>query len=111
MAAPKNENVVLGEALAEAGADLAASNAGSEWQQQAAAAFKTFARRVGRPFQTREARAYAEQGLGIAPPPEPRAWGAIARLASREGIVRPVGVGKSIDPRQHAGFVTQWVAS
>lgn len=103
----------LGEQLAIAGAATAAAHAGDDWVSSAIAHYKAFlssptARILGR-FQTAHVRIYAEEN-GLPPPPDARAWGAIARSLKSAGLIRSVGVGRSIAPRQHYGLCTEWEA-
>jgi len=59
-----------------------------EWTQRAAILFMDFARdeKLGEPFLTEEARAYAES-KGLEPAPDNRAWGFIAKAMRESGHI------------------------
>jgi hypothetical protein len=98
-----------GVQLANMGAATAAAHAGSSWAMQAELLAQKFLASVdaGETFQAAHVRRFAfKQGLPAAP--DSRAWGHIMRCLQRQGLIRPAGVGRSREPRQHAGYTTEW---
>lgn len=105
----------LGEELAKAGAATAAAHAESQsagWLARATGLAEQFViNHVDLPsFQAIELRAYAEAN-GLPSPPDARAWGHVMRRLKKNGVIESVGTGKSSDPKQHNGFITEWKAA
>ena len=71
-------------------AEDAADNAGPIWREFAYQHFLEYARDAGQ-FVTGMARQYAEVVCGLEPPPDSRAWGAIAKRAQRAGLIVDTG--------------------
>jgi hypothetical protein len=105
----------LGEELAIAGGATAAAHADSQsagWLARATGLAEQFViNHVDLPsFQAIELRSYAE-AQGLTPPPDARAWGHVMRRLKKNGVIESVGTGKSSDPKQHNGFITEWRAA
>lgn len=105
----------LGEELAEAGAATAAAHANSKsagWLARATGLAEQFViAHVDVPsFQATDIRAFAEEH-GLPAPPDARAWGHVMRRLKKERVIESVGTGKSADPKQHNGFITEWKAA
>jgi hypothetical protein len=77
-----------------------------DWSERAFCAFARYAA-LHREFLTEDVRVYAIDA-GLSPPPDPRAWGAIARRAVRERIVKKAGYRLSEVPPAHASPMTLW---
>ena len=60
-------------------------------------------------FQATEIRAFAES-CGLPAPPDARAWGHIVRRLKKKGAIIEVGRSRSLDPKQHNGYITEWRA-
>lgn len=87
----------MAEVNANVGMTLAASHADREsdsWSDEALGLFRLYAVQHPEGFLTEDVRAWANK-LGFAPPPDGRAWGYVARRASREGVVRSSGYQKA----------------
>jgi len=87
----------MAEEAAETGMLLAAAHADREignWSEEALNFFRLYSTIKPDGFLTEDARAWAEK-IGLPPPPDGRAWGYIARRASREGFVRSAGYEKA----------------
>ena len=93
-----------GLAIGHARANDAAKSAGSEWVQTALMAFTEFAKK-NRTFTTEQVRAAYPD---MEEPPDMRAWGAIPRLARKEGIVEPHGWVRADSRSVHGMVVTLW---
>ena len=106
----------LGEGLAISGGATAAAHADSQsagWLARATGLAEQFVLNdTDKPehFQAIHIRAYAER-LGLPSPPDARAWGHIMRRLKKKGVIASVGTGKSSDPKQHNGFITEWRAA
>ena len=105
----------LGEELAIAGGATAAAHADSQsagWLARATGLAEQFViNHVDLPsFQAIELRSYAE-AQGLTSPPDARAWGHVMRRLKKNGVIESVGTGKSSDPNQHNGFITEWRAA
>lgn len=90
----------IGHAMAK----VAADHAGDEWKDAAFESFKQFAR-MNYEFTTEQVRAAS---LHLPPPPDKRAWGFIAKKASKEGIVSAVGPVRAESKTVHGMYVTLW---
>jgi hypothetical protein len=104
----------LGEELAIASGATAAAHADSQsagWLARATGLAEQFViNHVDLPsFQAIELRSYAE-AQGLTSPPDARAWGHVMRRLKKNGVIESVGTGKSSDPKQHNGFITEWRA-
>jgi hypothetical protein len=71
------------------GAARAARSAGEEWAEAAYDYFCAFAKCFGKPFLVEQCVALANDKIG--PPPDARAWGAIAKRAHKAKVVEKVG--------------------
>ena len=105
----------LGEELAIAGGATAAAHADSQsagWLARATGLAEQFViNHVDLPsFQAIELRSYAE-AQGLTSPPDARAWGHVMRRLKKNGVIESIGTGKSSDPKQHNGFITEWRAA
>ena len=105
----------LGEELAIAGGATAAAHADNQsagWLARATGLAEQFViNHVDLPsFQAIELRSYAE-AQGLTSPPDARAWGHVMRRLKKNGVIESVGTGKSSDPKQHNGFITEWRAA
>jgi hypothetical protein len=105
----------LGEELAIAGGATAAAHADSQsagWLARATGLAEQFViNHVDLPsFQAIELRSYAE-AQGLTSPPDARARGHVMRRLKKNGVIESVGTGKSSDPKQHNGFITEWRAA
>jgi hypothetical protein len=108
----------IGEAFAVSGMTEAADHADAAspaWSDNAVLLGRVYADRIKADnptitFQGAHVRQFAES-RGLPPPPDARAWGGIIRKLRQAGVIKSVGIGKSPDPRQHAGFVTEWQAA
>jgi hypothetical protein len=98
-------------AAAEAGAARAAEHAervDPGWKAAALGYVREFAVAYrDTAFLTEEARRYAE-GCGFGPPPDKRAWGAVALAAKRGGIIEKVGYANTSLGPSHACPRTKW---
>jgi hypothetical protein len=115
MRAPLQREMYLGEELAIAGGATAAAHADSQsagWLARATGLAEQFViNHVDLPsFQAIELRSYAE-AQGLTSPPDARAWGHVMRRLKKNGVIESVGTGKSSDPKQHNGFITEWRAA
>ena len=95
-----------GLAAGHAGADTAAAHAGSSWTEQAAQAFKEYATQ-NEWLTTEQVRAAYPD---LPKPPDKRAWGAIPRLAQRDGVVVPHGWVRATSPTVHGMVGTLWAS-
>ena len=93
-----------GTAIGHASADRAAAHAGTSWIEQATAAFRSYAERQ-QWFTTEQVRAAYPD---LPKPPDKRAWGAIPRMAQRDGVVAPHGWVRANSPTVHGMVVTLW---
>ncbi len=115
MRAPIQREMNLGEVLSKNGAAIAAAQADSQsagWLARAMGLAEQFLlEQTDRlTFQAIDIRAFAEQ-QGLPSAPDARAWGHIMRRLKKRGLIVCVGTGKSSDPKQHSGFITEWQAA
>lgn len=59
-------------------------------------------------FSTEEARTYAEKWWTLPPPPDRRAWGAVAVRARRAGLIQRAGFDCSKSANCHGGYIAVW---
>jgi hypothetical protein len=94
--------------LAADGARLAEARANrihGDWSSKALAAFRQFATQH-RDLTTEAVRL---EFAGVIPPaPDNRAWGAIAKVAVREGICKPAGVTRARSVHCHGTWVSAY---
>lgn len=95
-----HEGLALGHRMA----DLAAEHAGDDWLDEARFAFREYAKR-NRFFTTEQVRM---ANPDLPKPPDARAWGAIPRMAVREGTVTPHGWTRADSRSVHGMVVTLW---
>jgi hypothetical protein len=92
--------------LAIEGAELAAAKANrvhADWSEKALAAWHEHAR-THQHFTAEDVRlAFAE---AVPAAPDQRAWGAIPRIAIRQGMCRSVGVTKAKSKKVHGSYAT-----
>lgn len=93
----------IGHAMAK----VAADHAGEAWKELAYESFRQFAY-MNFEFTTEQVRAAS---LHVPPPPDPRAWGHIAKRASKEEVVRAVGPVRAESKTVHGMYVTLWRSS
>lgn len=86
-------------------AKQAADNAGAQWTLDAYDIFEKYARKHAT-FTTEQVRLEAAKNLKA--PPDARAWGQIALLAKKNGVVVSHGWVASEDPKKHGIPVTLW---
>lgn len=94
--------------LGHEGAELAAARANrvyADWSEKALAAWHEYARMYQR-FTAEDVRlAYA----GIVPPaPDNRAWGAVPRVALRQGICKRVGITHAKSAHCHGTWISEY---
>ena len=102
--------MMKGWELAKEGMEAAADHAEREhegWKMMAYALFLRYAAATREPFMTEQVRWYAE-GLGLEPPPDKRAWGAIAVKAKKAGYVRSIGYAPQKADNAHGAPKTLW---
>ena len=103
----------LGRALADAGQQTALAHAvdlnGDAWREVAMGWVQTFAQR-GQEFRIEQARAAAEAS-GLPQPPSNRAWGAIASVALRRGLIRRVRWESCQNSKAHCAPVSVWIGA
>jgi hypothetical protein len=93
--------------LAERGAALAAEHADREhcgWTEQALEAFKTYAATHSQ-FTTEDVVAAA---VAVPVPPEKRAWGQVALLAKKQGVIIKAGFCTAKMTQAHCRPVSLW---
>lgn len=98
-----------GAAERDAGIAAAAGHADRDipgWVMLARAHLLVFARHNER-FPLERVRIYAES-RGLPPPPDPRAWGAIAVKCRRDFIIKPDGYAPSLNAGAHKRPTLQW---
>jgi hypothetical protein len=96
----QNEGLAIGHAMAE----VAADNAGEDWKGVAYEAFVNHAYKHDA-FTTEEVR---RANPDLPSPPDTRAWGAVARRAVKEGVVRSAGWTRAKSLTVHGMVVTKW---
>ena len=105
---PKQPN---GWDLAVDGMNTAASHADRvvpDWSKEALTHFKMYLLHFGhQPFMTEDVRTYAEN-MGMEPPPDRRAWGAIAVQAKKLGWVRSLGYAPQKSTNAHRAPKNLW---
>jgi hypothetical protein len=87
------------------GAERAAANAGTEWKERAFEAFARYASGSESAFLMEDVRA---ANPSLPAPPDLRAWGQVARRASKAGLVKWGGYTKATDPKVHGNPVSFW---
>lgn len=100
-----------GRALAERGADLAASHADAvtpNWSAAARDALESFLRNNPHQRFTAADVCRTAEAAGLPIPPDRRAWGSVFNIASKSGRIVRVGVTTSPERAHHNGFVTEW---
>jgi hypothetical protein len=95
-----NQGLDLGHAMAE----VAAANAGSEWQMLALEAMRQHA--LEKKFFTTEDVRRANPDFPV--PPDKRAWGAIPRMAKKEGFIQFRSWVRAESLTVHGMVVTLW---
>jgi hypothetical protein len=93
-----------GLAIGHASADSAASRAGTAWIAEAMHAFRVHALH-NKYFTTEQVRL---ANPDIPEPPDRRAWGAVPRIAKKEGIIRAHGWTRADSRTVHGMVVTMW---
>lgn len=95
-----NESLALGHSMAE----VAGDNAGDDWKEAAFEAFVAHAR-THKFFTTEEVR---QNNPDLPSPPDTRAWGAVARRAVKDGVVKSAGWTRAKSMTVHGMVVTRW---
>ncbi len=93
-----------GLAIGHKRADDAARHAGNEWLEQALHAFKNHAAKH-KYFTTEDVRSASPN---LPSPPDKRAWGAVPRIAKKDGIVSAYGWTRANSHTVHGMVVTLW---
>ena len=88
-----------------AAAEVAAAHAGEVWGDAAFCEFVAWA--TTHPTFTTEDVRYAPTST-VGEPPDRRAWGAVALRAARAGVVKGIGLVRTLHRQSHGRFVTQW---
>jgi hypothetical protein len=96
----QNEGSAIGHAMAE----LAGDNAGEVWKEIAYDAFVTYAREHPQ-FTTEDVRRANPE---LPPPPDNRAWGAIARRGTKNKIIVSLGWVRAKNLNVHGRAVVNW---
>ncbi len=96
----EHQGLKMGHAMAE----IAASNAGSEWVATALDAVRKYAT-INKYFTTEQVRAAYDD---LPEPPDRRAWGAVVRKAHKEGLIQPHGWVRAQSLTVHGMVVTMW---
>lgn len=98
--------------LAQQGMSAALANANknvSDWGERAANLFGCYVELHGdKPFMTEDVRDWSEK-QGLPPPPDRRAWGAIAVAAKKAGRIRSLGYAPQKSLNAHRAPKTLWV--
>ena len=93
-----------GLAIGHKKAEDAAKHAGNDWLEQALEAFKHYAT-THKKFTTEEVRsAYPD----LPEPPDKRAWGAVPRIAKKDGLISAHGWTRANSHTVHGMVVTMW---
>jgi hypothetical protein len=80
------------------------------WQDQAVDLFLAYCQEhKGSTFMTEDVRWYAEN-LGLPAPPDKRAWGAIAVIVKRKGLIKGNGYAPQKAVNAHCAPKTVWIA-
>lgn len=95
-----NKGLKIGHAKAKAAAD----NASKEWTKSALDALQEFSKTTEL-FTTEQIR---ESFPELPEPPDKRAWGHVARLAHKKGIIEAHGWVRAGNRSVHGAVVTQW---
>ena len=93
-----------GLAIGHKRADDAAKHAGSEWLEEALCAFKNHAIKH-QYFTTEDVRSACQN---LPDPPDKRAWGAVPRIAKKDGIVSAHSWTRANSQTVHGMVVTLW---
>lgn len=108
----KAEQMELAWQGAQAGMMAALDHANREsvdWGTSATQFFTNYTMQFGEtPFMTEDVRDWAEEN-GLPPPPDRRAWGAIAIAAKRAGLVKSMGYAPQKSANSHGAPKTLWV--
>jgi hypothetical protein len=98
------------KALRDAGAALAAENAGKEWREQAIKLCSYYFRYIARSGALFERAKQYASSAGIEAPPSANAWGAVCLAMSRKGlIVKTDRYECSTSPSSHARVNPVWI--
>ena len=95
---------LTGLELGHAMAKVAADNAGEQWKKMAYESFVEYAKHHSQ-FTTEQVRSAC---LHVPPPPDKRAWGAIALKASKNHVVKSAGPVRAESKTVHGMYVTLW---
>lgn len=93
-----------GTQLGHEAAQRAADHAGDEWKELAYESLCDYAKHHVS-FTVEQVRSARPD---LPPPPELRAWGAVALRARRAGIVKGIGWTPAEDRAVHGGVITLW---
>src|SRR5690625_75765 len=103
---------ITGRDLRDAGIERALENANEQidnWSDIAYSALQVFvSEHPDQTFMTEEVRNYAYDHLAIPYPPHCRAWGGVMLRASRQGLIRKVGVEPVKTPSNHMANAAVW---
>lgn len=103
----RQEGRELGHAAAKRAADHAdRALTKAAWSAAAYSLFVRYAWICAGEFITKNAREHAERVWKLPPPPDPRAWGHIAKRALSNGVVRFVREHEA--PHVHGGKIAVW---
>lgn len=81
----------------------------SDWSKDAYSALALYIDAYpSREFMAEDVRAWAETGLGLQPPPDPRAWGGIMQRANRAKLLAHMGYRPSGNARAHLRPTAVW---
>lgn len=101
-----------GRDLRDAGIERALENANEQidnWSDIAYSALQVFvALHPDQTFMAEDVRNYAYDHLAIPYPPHCRAWGGVMLRASRQGLIRKVGVEPVKTPSNHMANAAVW---
>ncbi len=95
-----NQGLLLGHEMAE----VAGKHAGDEWMSIALDAVRIFALK-NKYFTTEQVRS---KNPDMPEPPDKRAWGAVVRLAKKQGFIEPAGWVRAESLTVHGMVVTKW---
>ena len=95
-----NQGLLLGHKMAE----VAGQHAGDKWMSEALDAVRVFALK-NKYFTTEQVRFDYPDMLE---PPDKRAWGAVVRLAKKQGFIEPAGWVRAESLTVHGMVVTKW---